>query len=100
MKTIAQIFRKARSERGLTQRKAAELLGVDFTSLSKIENGHAQPGLELLSLFAAKFDQDIDMLLLASGRLPEWMTARILEKPEVFYRLCKVSDEELAGAIA
>lgn len=95
MKTIGQIFRQARTERSLSLRKAAELLGVDFTYLSKIENGHAQPGLELLSLFAAEFDQDLDMLLLASGRLPDWMLERILEKPEFFYRVCRLSDDVL-----
>jgi HTH-type transcriptional regulator, competence development regulator len=96
MKTIGQIFRDTRKERELTLRQAAELLGIDFTYLSKIENDRSTaPGLELLSRFATDFSQDIDTLLLASGRLPEWMTARILEKPEVFYRLCRLSDEEL-----
>lgn len=100
MKTIAKIFRKARSERGLTQRQAAELLGIDFTYLSKIENDRSTaPGLELLSRFAAEFSQDYDTLLLACGRLPDWMTARILEKPMVFYQLCKMSDEQLEGIL-
>jgi transcriptional regulator with XRE-family HTH domain len=95
VRTIGQIFRDARKERGLSLRAAAELLGIKFPSLSKIENGHTEPGLQLLSLFAAEFNQDIDMLLLTSGRLPDWMMARILEKPEVFYRLCKLLDEQL-----
>jgi transcriptional regulator with XRE-family HTH domain len=96
MQTIGQIFRDVRKERGLTQRQTAELLVIDFTYLSKIENDRSTaPGLELLSRFAAEFDQDIDMLLLASGRLPEWMTARILEKPEFFWYFCNLSDEQL-----
>jgi len=104
MKTIGQIFRQARTERGLSLRAMAALLFIDFTYLSKIENGQAIPGLDLTKVFAAEFDQNLDMLLLASGRLPGWMTARILEKPDVFYRACKLSDEELEriseGAIA
>jgi HTH-type transcriptional regulator, competence development regulator len=97
MKTIGQIFRQARKERGLSIRKFAELMGIDFTYVSKIENGKIEypPGYELLSRVAAEFDQDYDMLLLASGRLPEWMMARILEKPEFFYGVCKLSDREL-----
>jgi DNA-binding XRE family transcriptional regulator len=53
----APLIRQARQRLGLTQREFAEKLGVDFTYISKIENGRvaaSKPLLRnLLALMAA-----------------------------------------------
>lgn len=43
-KEAPQLFREARKAKGWSQRALADLLGVDYTYISKIENGHLKPG--------------------------------------------------------
>lgn len=55
-----ELFKAVRKERGLTQRQLADALAVDFSFISKIENGHMRPGkpvLERLAVFLADGDE-------------------------------------------
>lgn len=45
------LFRDARMTLGLSQRALAEKLGVDFTYISKIENGQLKPGMPTVRKF-------------------------------------------------
>ena len=49
----AELFRAVRRDRGLTQRQLAALLEVDFSFISKVENGHLRPGKPVLQRLAA-----------------------------------------------
>jgi len=46
-----RLFKEARKANGLSQRALADLLGVDFTYISKIENGHLRPGMPTVRKF-------------------------------------------------
>lgn len=46
------LVRTARKQLGLTQRALAEKLGVDYTYISKIENGHSRPSKPVLAALA------------------------------------------------
>lgn len=48
-----RLFREVRQQYKLTQRDFAALLGVDFTFVSKVENGHMRPGKPVLTRLAA-----------------------------------------------
>lgn len=50
-KEAPQLFREARKARGWSQRALADLLEVDYTYISKIENGHIRPGLPTVRKF-------------------------------------------------
>lgn len=46
---IGQLFREAREELGrLTQQQLADALGVTNVYVSRIENGHAHPSVEVM----------------------------------------------------
>lgn len=45
----AELFKAVRQEHGLTQREFADILEVDFSFISKVENGHIRPGKPVLS---------------------------------------------------
>lgn len=45
------LFREARMVLGLSQRALAEKLGVDYTYISKIENGQLKPGMPTVRKF-------------------------------------------------
>ncbi|MBI2120038.1 MAG: helix-turn-helix transcriptional regulator [Parcubacteria group bacterium] len=53
----------------MSQRKLAEQLGVDFTHISKTENGINSPSLDLLERYATIFDIPASSLLLFSEKL-------------------------------
>ncbi len=55
----------------LTQRKLADLIGVDFSYLSKIENGVLPPPSErVVSQLAEALNTDKDELLILAGKIP------------------------------
>jgi transcriptional regulator with XRE-family HTH domain len=70
-------LRELRQERGLTLRTLADAAGVDFTYLSKIENGKAGylPGVETIRELAQALEVDaIELLQLANKLPPELAT--------------------------
>ena len=67
-------LRELRHAKGLTLRQLAEAVGVDFTYLSKIENGKAGylPGAETIRSLAEALETDaLDLLQLADKVPPE-----------------------------
>lgn len=67
-------LRQLRIAKGFTLRALAEAAGVDFTYLSKIENGKPgyQPGADTIRALAAALDADaLDLLRLADKVPPE-----------------------------
>lgn len=63
-------LRALRRERGLTQRQLADQVGLDFTYLSKLENGADIPGEKAVERLARELRADPDELLALAGRLP------------------------------
>lgn len=70
--TFGERIRRRRREDKLSQRRLAELVGVDFTYLSKLENGqHGQsPGEELVLKLAEQLHDDPEELLALAGKVP------------------------------
>jgi transcriptional regulator with XRE-family HTH domain len=56
----------------LTQRKLADLVGIDFTYLSKLENDQLgqSPSEDLVGRLAVVFEEDRDRLLDLAGKIP------------------------------
>ncbi len=71
---LGQRLRQLRQERGLTLRALADAVGVDFTYLSKIENGKVGyvPGAETIRALAGALSADpLELLQLARKVPPE-----------------------------
>lgn len=73
------ILRSAREAKGLTLRSAGDRLGIDFTYLSKIENGHDRPGADLVRRMGALYGQSFEDLLIEAyiERIPTAILQRI-----------------------
>jgi len=86
---IGRLLVDLRVDRGLTQRRLAELAGTNHTYLSKIENGRlgTVPSVRLLTALADVLEVDRDWLLTQCGRPPEGMAAAIESHPEFFQGL-------------
>jgi transcriptional regulator with XRE-family HTH domain len=87
--------RELRKAQGLSQRDLAERVGIDFTYLSKIENGRMEPpSEEVIRRIAQELGADADELILLADKFPSDL-ARELKTPERI----KVLRRSLAGDI-
>ncbi|HTE20240.1 MAG TPA: helix-turn-helix transcriptional regulator, partial [Armatimonadota bacterium] len=70
--TFGEQLRLWRIESKLNQRDLAARVGIDFTYLSKIENGRMPPPSEATIMkMAEALEQDADMLLQLAFRVPQ-----------------------------
>ena len=81
-----------RVNRDLTLRGLADELRLDFTYLSKIENGADKPGEETLRGMAAFFEVDADELLALAGRVPPELADRARREPNMGRLLRRLPD--------
>lgn len=99
MTTIGQRIREIRKSRNLTQRELADLVGINFTYLSRVENDRLDdeqtPREETLQRIAKALNADPDELLLLARRIPDAYRDRILSRPGVFRKLLNLSDTAL-----
>lgn len=94
---FGRVIRDLRKQKGLTQRRLAELAGMNFTYLSKMENGRlpSVPTSETLNALAEALDVDGDRLHAECGRIPERLADRMAENPEFAQQICKLRDRDL-----
>lgn len=71
--TFGTMIRQARKGKGFSQRKLAEILELDFTYLSKLENDRAKyaPKEEIIRELAHHLELNAEELIYLSGRLPQ-----------------------------
>ena len=74
-------LRELRRQQGLTQRELALRVHLDFTYLSKIENGADVPGEAAVDRLAEALQADRDELLALAGKVPSEMAAWTRQDP-------------------
>ena len=81
-KNFGKRLRELRKQAGMTQRELAGEVGVDFSYLSKIENGVLPPPSEkVISKLAESLNTSRDELLSLAGRIPSEIS-ELLTRPE------------------
>ena len=92
-KTFGERLRELRLERRVNQRDLAAIVGIDFTYLSKIENGRMPPpaGNTIVKI-ARALETDSDELLLLAHKLPHDITPVITNSPGLPAFLRSISD--------
>jgi len=86
MLTFGERIRDLRKASGLTQREFAEQLRIDFTYVSKIENGRndVPPSEQLIMRMAALLAVDANELLILAGQFDHRELQKVaLKTPEV-----------------
>lgn len=84
MSEFGELLKSLRKEHKITQRRLAELVGIDFTYISKIENGMMEPPAEdKIIKIAEVFHQDPDKLLIAAKKVPSDFQKIITENKRV-----------------
>ena len=77
-------IRELRKKKGLSQRELAQLVGIDFTYLSKIETGDLPPPSdEVIAKLAQYLGADEEELFLLAKKIPPQYRREILEDKAV-----------------
>ena len=97
--TFGERIREHRMSQRLTLRDAAAKVGINFTYLSKIENGKLDrsdyPSEKLIRKLAAVLFCDTDELFLLAEKVPDSIRRRVLERPDVFLAIAECDDASL-----
>lgn len=72
-----------RENMGLTLRQLAAALEIDHTYLSHLESGRRTPSDELLGKIATHFGQEVDVLRLLAGQVPERLLTAMQRNPQL-----------------
>ena len=99
MATFGERLRDLRKAKGLSQRALGDIVGVNFTYISKIENeklDFAQfPSEDLIRKLAEALDADVDELLLLAKKIPDQIKRRVMERPDAFRKIADLDDQTL-----
>jgi transcriptional regulator with XRE-family HTH domain len=80
---FGRYLRDRRQGAGLSQRQLAGRLGIDFTYLSKLENGHEEPpSHDTLLRLATELGVPASHMLARAGKVPAELRKRASEDPE------------------
>ena len=97
--TFGLSVRELRKAKGHTLRSLAAEVGVGFTYISKIENSKLDfgdyPSEPLIRRLAKALDADETKLLVLAEKIPEAITKRFIQRPDVFGRLADLDDVTL-----
>ena len=81
MSDFGSELKRLRQERRITQRDLAEKVNVDFTYISKMENGKLEnfPSIETIIKIADALDADADKLILLAEKVPDNIRKAIVD---------------------
>ena len=93
---LGERLRELRKARNLSQKQLADLVRINFTYLSKIENERLDfaqfPSEDLIRRLARALDTDEDELLILAQKVPETIRQRVFERPEAFRKFASLDD--------
>jgi transcriptional regulator with XRE-family HTH domain len=92
-------LRELRKAKNFSQRDLAAAVKVNFTYISKIENGKLDfgdyPSEDLIRKLAKALDADADELLLLAKKVPDSIRKRIMQRPDAFRKFANLDDETI-----
>ena len=101
METFGQKIRRLRKAKRITQAELTEAVGIDFTYISKIENGRSTtpPAESTLRKIAAFLDTNPDELILLAKKVPQNLQGAIFDDKLVvdFLRVAPKLNETQRG---
>ena len=91
--------RELRKAKNLTQRDLADKVAVNFTYISKIENGKLDfgdyPSDDLVRRLAKALGANTDEFLLLAEKMPKQIRKRVMERPDAFRKIAQLDDKAL-----
>lgn len=74
---VGAAINRFREEQGLSLRKLAHMVGMDYAYICSIEGGKANPTLDVLSKIASGLDVEIVELFTRSDRGPDYAMSKL-----------------------
>ncbi len=88
---FGQYLKKIRVAHNISQRELAKNVGVDFTYLSKIENGKIEPPAEdTIKKIAEYLGEDADHLILLANKIPSDYKEVLKSDPKIPFMLRQI----------
>jgi transcriptional regulator with XRE-family HTH domain len=91
--------RELRKAKNLTQQRLAEKVKVNFTYISKIENGKLDfgdyPSDDLILKLARALGANADEFLLMAEKIPEQIKKRVMQRPDAFRKFANLDDGQI-----
>lgn len=100
MNIFGNHLKELRRQRHFTQRSFAKELGIDFTYISKIENGRVEnlPSEDLIKRMARVLDVDSNDLLDIAGKFdPDELREAVIDQPKVGILLRRLQSKQLSA---
>lgn len=89
--TFGQYLKKIRLAHNVSQRELANNIGVDFTYLSKIENGKLEPPAEdTIKKIADFLGENADNLILLANKIPSDYKEVLKSDPKIPFMLRQI----------
>lgn len=79
---FGSFLRGLRQEKRYSLKSLANKINVDYTYLSKLENGHSTPSERFIEKVAALFDSDKEELMVRAGKIPDDILKIISDNPK------------------
>ena len=102
--TFGERIRTLRKAKNFSQRDLAAQTGINFTYISRIENGKLEfsefPSEATIHKLADALDGDEEELLIMAKKIPETIRERVLERPDVFRKIARLDDRALDRLMA
>jgi transcriptional regulator with XRE-family HTH domain len=97
--TFGERIRQLRKEKKLTQQELADMVGINFTYLSKIENDKIEssefPSEETIKKLAKALAASADELLLKAKKVPDSIKKRVIQRPDAFRKFASLDDKTI-----
>lgn len=94
MGIIGQNIKKARKEKGITQKKLGEILGVSQAAIGQFENEKSNPKIETLEKIASALEIPLALLLSAESEdMYDSMTSKEFELHQDMYCVSVLDDK-------
>lgn len=82
-RSFGSLLHKLRSKNGYSIKRLAQKLEVNYSYLSKLENGHSLPSEAFIKKIGVLFGYDNEELMVRAGKLPEDIINIISNNPKV-----------------
>ena len=67
---FSKLLKSLRTKKGVSIKKLARELGINYTYISKLENSKVNPSREVIDRFSHYFNYSSDELMTAAGKIP------------------------------
>ena len=68
---FSNLLKHLRNKKGVSIKKLASEVGLNYTYISKLENAKVKPSLKVIDKFSYYFDYGTEELMIAAGKIPK-----------------------------